>query len=75
MHVFLLLKHYQFYLYYLHFRKVLKNFKNFVKIQNGEAKTFCMKDFDALEKERLSPKAEKLVAGMREVILDIENDL
>ena len=31
--------------------------------------------FDALEKERLSPKAEKLVAGMREVILDIENDL
>ena len=31
--------------------RLLIHFKNFVKIQNGEAKTFCMKDFDALEKE------------------------
>ena len=31
--------------------RLLIHFKNFVKIQNGEAKTFCMKDFNALEKE------------------------
>lgn len=31
--------------------RLLILFKNFVKIQNGEAKTFCMKDFNALEKE------------------------
>lgn len=31
--------------------RLLIHFKNFVKIQNGEAKTFCMKDFDALEKK------------------------
>ena len=31
--------------------RLLILFKNFLEIQNGEAKTFCMKDFNALEKE------------------------